>query len=594
MLALITSITNLITIGLTLWLGLYLLARGFPNRIAIRAVLSLLALSTFLLGAHTNFFVQVPGMAAMRAVLLIIGLASWYSLTFQLLSAQNQKKLRWLSFSILMLCFATAVLLVITRNAFISEPGNPLYIAQTQQGGLPYAIYGFTQIITSLGLLFNLLVEQRIRFTSQGKFLLFASIFPSLAVLYEVLALMTDNLPMPRIIQHVLIFTGVFSLGISIARHESLIERRTILQDFPATGLLMFGLVAVYIFISLNLGIPASWLGIVIAIVILTHSIFDMGREALERSRSRKESQFRKQWHLIENGNANENKLRLYLQDGLDLLCQTLNASAGLIAIRQAEKMVVTASRNSLQLGTVISGEFAAHEEASRSTGQFLNIAWICAAFEGHIPIALIGIGVSNTKLEYSTGDRDLLAEFADQVGIVVSIANLQPRTEEHIRQIVEESQTQAMEMQSAAGGMIENLASNPDTEFIRMVEDCLRHYQDFIRLGQSPLADWMELEGEHHTERGRQLQKLLRQAIEALRPAGPRPEELLGKSWYSYVVIHDAYMNGITNRAIMARLFISEGTFNRTRRNALRSVARWLVEEKRQRKKNYEVPPNQ
>lgn len=594
MLAIVTFITNLITIGLTLWLGLYLFARGFPNVIAMRAVFSLLAFSTFLLGAHTNFFVQVPGMAAMRAVLLIIGLASWYSLTFQLLSARYQKKLRWLRLGILMLCFATSVLLVLTRNAFISEPGNPLYITQTQQGGLPYAIYGFTQIVTSLGLLFNLLVEERVRFTAQGKSLLFASLFPSLAVLYEVLALITGDLRMPSIIQHVLVFTGVFALGISVTRYESLIERRTILQDFPATGLLIFGLVAVYILISLNIGISTSRLGIVIVIVILTHSIFDMGREALERSRGHKESRFRKQWHLIENRKTNDNKLQFYLKDGLDLLCERLNSSAGVIAIRQGEKMVVTASRNSVQLGTVISEELAVHENASRSAGQLLNIAWICAAFERQTQISLVGIGVSNTKLEYSTGDRDLLAEFADQVGIVVSIANLQPQTKEQIRQLVEEAQAQAVEMHSAAGEMIEKLASNPDAEFIRMVEDCLRHYMDFIKLGQCPLADWMAIEGDHHTERGRKLQKLLREAIEALRPAELRPEELLGKSWYSYVVIHDAYIKGITNRDIMARLFISEGTFNRTRRNALRSVARWLVEEKRQRRKKYEVPPNQ
>jgi hypothetical protein len=594
MLAIITFITNLITIGLTLWLGLYLFARGFPNGIAMRAVLSLLAFSAFLLGAHTNFFVEVQGMVSIRAVLLIIGLACWYSLTFQLLLARNQKRFQWLRLSILILCLATAVLLVITRNAFTTEQDNLLYLAQTQQGGLPYALYGFTQIVTSLGLLFNLLVEERVRFTSEGKSLLFASIFPSLMVLYEVLALITADLPLPRLIQHVLIFIGVFALGISVARHESLIERRTILQDFPATGLLIFGLVAVYILISLNIGISTSRLGLVIVVVILTHSIFDMGREALERSRSRKESRFRKQWHLIENGNTHDNKLQLYLKDGLDLLCQTLNASAGVIAIRQGEKMVVIASRNSVRLGTEISQDLAVYEDVSRATGQLLNIVWICAAFERQTQIALIGIGASNTKMEYSAGDRDLLAEFADQVGIVVSIANLQPQTKEQIRQLVEEAQAQAVEMQSAAGGMIESLAFNPDTEFIRMVEDCLRHYMDFIRLGQSPLADWMRLEGDHHTERGKQLQKLLREAIEALRPSGPLPEELLNKSWYSYVVIHDAYMNGITNRAIMARLFISEGTFNRTRRNALRSVARWLVEEKRQRRRNYEVPPNQ
>jgi DNA-binding CsgD family transcriptional regulator len=51
---------------------------------------------------------------------------------------------------------------------------------------------------------------------------------------------------------------------------------------------------------------------------------------------------------------------------------------------------------------------------------------------------------------------------------------------------------------------------------------------------------------------------------------------------WYSYIVLHDAYVEGVPNREIMARLYISEGTFNRTRRIALRALARLLIEEGR------------
>ena len=66
---------------------------------------------------------------------------------------------------------------------------------------------------------------------------------------------------------------------------------------------------------------------------------------------------------------------------------------------------------------------------------------------------------------------------------------------------------------------------------------------------------------------------------MESFRPKGPRPPEPLPRVWYSYVVLHDAYVEGVPNREIMARLYISEGTFNRTRRNALRALARSLIE---------------
>jgi hypothetical protein len=42
---------------------------------------------------------------------------------------------------------------------------------------------------------------------------------------------------------------------------------------------------------------------------------------------------------------------------------------------------------------------------------------------------------------------------------------------------------------------------------------------------------------------------------------------------------LHEAYIEEKLNRDIMSRLYISEGTFNRTRRAAIRSLARILGE---------------
>ena len=84
---------------------------------------------------------------------------------------------------------------------------------------------------------------------------------------------------------------------------------------------------------------------------------------------------------------------------------------------------------------------------------------------------------------------------------------------------------------------------------------------------------------GDSHVERGKRLQKFLSDSIEALKPSEPRPPEPLPRVWYSYAVLHDAYVEGVPNREIMARLYISEGTFNRTRRNAIRGLARLLME---------------
>ena len=98
------------------------------------------------------------------------------------------------------------------------------------------------------------------------------------------------------------------------------------------------------------------------------------------------------------------------------------------------------------------------------------------------------------------------------------------------------------------------------------MVEDGLRKLSDIIALGQSPLAEALNINGKTHIEHGKALRYELVNAIEALRPAGTRPEEPLPREWESYVVLHDAYVKRVTNREIMARLYTSEGTFNRIR----------------------------
>ena len=124
-------------------------------------------------------------------------------------------------------------------------------------------------------------------------------------------------------------------------------------------------------------------------------------------------------------------------------------------------------------------------------------------------------------------------------------------------------------------------LSTASDTDFIRAVEDGLRHLADYITLGQLSLADRLNIHAESQVECGKQLNKLLIDSIESLRPAEKRPPEPLPRVWYNYAVLHDAYVEGVPNREIMARLYISEGTFNRTRRNALRGLARMLMEKR-------------
>ncbi len=581
MLPILTRAVDFASMTVTLWLAFYLLGRGFPSKITLRAVLVLLALSLFFSSAFLNFYHQIPGATALRAVLLVVGLATWYSLTYNLLTSHRQKGLRWLKIAIYLLGTLTALLLASTREAFVSERQNLLWVGRMGVG-LPYIVYGLYQVLCGSGILYNLLSGNRIGLKPQGRFLLLASFFPMLAVGYGILALAITP-PLPRLVQDLLIFSGVTLLGLSVARYQILVERRTTLHDMPISGLAVLGLAGFYGLLAWLGGMQPELVGAITMFAILTHSVYDLGREFLERLRIRNVSSVRRQLRQIESDMLDEDSLGRCLQEGLDLLCRTLRASGGFIAVRQGQTYTVTASLRSLLVGRQLDPRDVEYEDLSPpDKGRLREIVWIAPVFEAGVQKAAIGLGMPEKRLAYAQDDLDLLAEVAERVGTIVALRDKQPAKAEKLRQLLSEVQSSDFDLRLKASELMETLASNPPPELVKMVEEGLRQLPDYIALGQLGLVDWVEVQGSSHIERGKELQRVLVEAIESLRPPGPRPAEPLPRVWHNYIVLHDAYVECVPNREIMSRLYISEGTFNRTRRNALRGLARLVLEKEK------------
>lgn len=574
---------DFIAMSFSLWMAFYLLGRGFPSRITLRAVIVLAALSAFFLGAAYNIFHQIPGSASLRAILLVVVLATWYSLTGQLRPKRLPKKTSLLSVGLYGLAVVVIIILLGTRSAFVREEGNALWVAHMGVS-LPFVLYGIFQVLACTGILINLLSGPRIGLSSQGIYFFTASLMPIGSVGYGVLALAIPT-SLPRLIQDGLVFAGVCLLGYSVARHQTLVERRTTLQEFPLTGLALLGLAAIYAWLAWHLGYQPEVAALVMALAIITHSIYDLVREFLERQRYRNDSVFRKQLRQLEALENNQETQSQNLQKGLELLCQTIGAHGGCIAECQGEDFIVTASHQSLPTGSRLPLEAATCAELYQPVDPLLaEVDWMAPAFTGNTQVALLAVSAPHSRVEYSPEDLDMLVEVADQVGIAVALARLRPDKTDRIRQLVSEAHSQADGLRSSAEALIATLVTNPEADFVHMVEDALRRLFDTIALGQHPLLDRIHIGGANHVERGRNLQQHLVQAIEALHPVGARPAEPLPREWFNYVVLYDAYVECVPNREIMARMYISEGTFNRTRRNALRGLARLLLEKKKGR----------
>jgi hypothetical protein len=587
LLPILTYSTDLIAMAACLWLAFYLFARGYPSGVALRLVAASLALAVFYFYSYNDFFIPIENSGNLLTIMLVIASAAWFGATFQLLPQTHRDSLWRIEYGIYFLTILTIIFLLADTEAFDTEIKTNLYIPLVKASGITFVLYGCQMLICAFLVPFNVIINPRAGHTPQGRFLIFSSMLPLMISLIRFVTVLTANMEMePRVVQNILLFSTVFVNMISVARYQSMVERRTILEELPLTTAIVAGSALGFGFLGLRAGLPLSELGSLTAFVVTAIGVYDLGREFLDRRRVRGKNDFRRQLRTIDdNESSPQDKVQHLLQEGLNLLCDTLQATGGIVAIYRGGKAIVTASRNSARIGTELTSDSKANGELWHPEESIPNIEWMSSIYEGQNQIAQVGLGASKTKMDYSSGDLELFMEFADHAGTIVSIDNLLPHADPGKFEFVVASQAQNAEMNSEAEEMLRMVSGGIESELVKMVEDALRRFSDFVMLGQSPLADRVALAGVTHLERGKQLQNILREAVDALRPGGSHPAEYpIPRVWYSYLVLHDAYVKGVSNRDIMAKLYISKGTFDRTRRSALRGVARWMAERFMQR----------
>jgi hypothetical protein len=179
-------------------------------------------------------------------------------------------------------------------------------------------------------------------------------------------------------------------------------------------------------------------------------------------------------------------------------------------------------------------------------------------------------MGPPENALAYATSDVQRLLEAGDRIADLIRDAQ---RESEHLAQLTQIVQLSPPRL-------------NPDGEIAaRSVEEALRNLYDYAYLSDCALAKLKRVQtaspdsGITHLDRGKLVYQMIRDALEKLRPPGDLPREPIPRQWYPYLILYNAYLENKPNNEIMSRLYISEGTFNRTRRAAIRSLARVLSE---------------
>jgi hypothetical protein len=585
MLLFLTMLVDLLGAAACLWFAFYLLGRALPSRVTLRTAAVLLALGAAFFIAYLRLNQSVPGNAAVWGALLAFALAAWYDIAYQLMPAADRRRARWLARFIYAGTLIKIVMLLATSPSLAGEIGERLWIRPVwtfaNAAIVPAGADILLQVITIAAAVHHFVVAGRAGIGPHSLSTWAASALAVAAVLYGLLAIALGR-PLPSLVQDLFLLGAVCLLGYAVTIHQAFVERQTTLQDFPIASLAIAALSAVYVVVARRAGASGVVVGVVTMLAVLTHSVYDIVRGFLDRLFHRRQAALRQELHAVARNIGELDTLQHSLQRGFTAFCQLVGAPGGFVAVRENGRYRVAASLRSLPMdSTLEAARLEVDEVCAPASPPAAGIAWLAPAFAGTERAGVVGLLARSHGSGYTEADLDVLAEAADWVGLTLGLANKQRELEEALGRLAQQVNSQAIQIQAAPEGLTQAAQAEPDPGFVRAIEDGLRHLSDYTTLAQSPLGEHLRLTETSGLERGRALRQRLVEAIDLLRPEGPRPHDPLPRAWHHYAVLYDAYVDDVPNREIMARLYVAETTFNRVRRKALRGVARHLLEQR-------------
>jgi hypothetical protein len=628
--AFLTTAVNVLAMALSVWLGFYIVTRSARSRLSWVAALTLWCLATYFL--HNVIAINLPrsGVLAWLRPVPVLAFPLLLHLAIEILP---DKSLWWAwgispRFGRVVLVIAYAIALTIALTDVVpgalppeTDIGDAAYISGRRTGRF-YAFVPVLLVALEAQAIANLWrgrghVKDRI-LKQQFSVLLVASTLAVLVGLYITVGVGLQ-LDLPTLPGDVTMGVALVMLGYAIARYNAFVQVRTFERDLTyatvAIGLLTVAYYSGALLLYHAGQISFFALMLVILFAVSSHALYDGIRFALDHVLY--EERFRR---LRANLNALAREvgtgkpLEEQLQAVLQALCRALRIRHGCIALRTEDHFVVKATRGAKVKGEAIPNEALATTEITvlprpgSDTG--MDAALLVPLSAAGSQLGALVLGPKESRHGYEEADLELLDDLADQIASVIHASQLQIRNAQMIDEMVNDFRSRErslrLQVQELLREREKTARSAPEginaDQLPSLVEDGLRQLYDFTYLGQHALAqlsvvdDLVQSWDETlvtHIDRGRALNMLLQQAVRKLRPDGVEPpkHQIPPREWHQYIILHDAYVLDIPNRDIMSRLYISEGTFNRTRRRAIQGVAQALMEMDQAAR---ETPPQQ
>jgi len=602
----VTFTVNFIGLFIALWLGLYLVSRS---------PLSLTAwLTALTLWSVGGLFVNV--LLALAPPPVTAGGIWWHKLLFPFWASNtiNQSPSAWLQgwllgSSVVFWHHATmrmrpgkmtvwrwtrviagyivgtaGVILQYKAQIFAAvEGGDPLYINALGAGPYYYFFAGAILVLTVFSAI-NLMRSARVASTNIAKrqlqILALGSLVTVLIAPVSYASTGLNLFPVPMLVMSALVAIYVVMIGFGVARYSAVVEGRTITRDILYSFILTTFISALYLIVGrifvIAYGAPRVVTIIIPVCAIFTHSLINIGYRIMDRVFYQKETRLlRANLQQLSRLAGEREVFTESLGLPLSMLCDSVRATYGLIFTFDGEQALLLADFKWRDAPIIISAQtFFADDMTHLNTGQFPSplqeAALLVPLYVESKQVGALVLGQPANGIHYAPEDMDRLLYPADQIAEALFRNSQNVERLKKVEEIVDAS---------TVPDTVKNSLS------VEMVDFALRNIFDFAYLADSPLAELdivrRQLAGERrtHVERGKVVQAVVLEALEKLRPSPEVPPEPAPREWYPYIILHDAYVDEIQNREIMNRLYISEGTFNRTRRTAITSLARVLAE---------------
>ncbi len=640
----ITVVVNIVGLAVSLCLGLYVLTRTPHSSLSRLAALTLWSVTGFCL--HNVLLITWPGSGVLPALrpVALLALAFGFHLALLLpprgepghldfyqpavwMPAVLRRRLGRLEAPIrrvIVPLVYTWALALILSGVFPTGGGladlapegasrPAVYLSNRTANPLYFLAIAFVVLLTLLA--FVHLWQSRKEEESARRRLwytqpLTAVLLAGLGGLYLSLGVFL-RLDVPSVPGDIAVSLAAILLGYTVARYHARMEGRIARRDLLYVSLAITILTLSYVVVAELLylgGHRFSTVTLVLIIVAAASSLmlYDGLRAALDRLFYRGQfRQLRANLRALAREAGVGQGLSERLQTILNALCGTIHVKRGFIALRVEEAFVCQASEKAIPLGQALSLSALSAAEISDLPLPDVEgpegMALLVPVWDGDDQIGALVLGPKDGGEPFGEDDLLLLDDLAEQLATVIQTSHVQEENAVAISEMIadfrEREQTLQRQVQQMLAEREEEarpiLEGIDEKAFAAVVEDALRRLYDYPYLGQHELAklrvvNWcMEDEEEDfltHVDCGKAVSEVLIQALQKLRPPGPEPKahQIPPREWHLYVVLHDAYVLGDLNRDIMSKLYISEGTFNRTRRRAIRSVAKVLQEMER------------